>query len=98
MTLDKLSALAPSAAAAMAPAPAAAGGADFSSRLKEAIESVDAAQIRADDQLQAVAAGEDVDLHAAMISLQEADITLRAMVSVRDKAVDAYQQVMNMSI
>lgn len=98
MTLDKLSALAPSAAAAMAPAPAAASGADFSSRLKEAIESVDAAQVRADDQLQAVAAGEDVDLHAAMISLQEADITLRAMVSVRDKAVDAYQQVMNMSI
>ena len=30
--------------------------------------------------------------------LQEADITLRTMVSVRDKVVDAYQQIMNMQI
>ncbi len=71
---------------------------DFSSRLREAIESVDASQRNADDQLRAVAAGEDVDLHTAMIALEEADITLRTMVSVRDKVVNAYERVINMGI
>jgi flagellar hook-basal body complex protein FliE len=33
-----------------------------------------------------------------MIGLAEADITLRTMVSVRDRVVEAYQTVMNMSI
>ena len=96
MTIDALSAI--GAFAPAVPQPAKAGGEDFSARLEAAIASVESTQAVADDKLQAVAAGEDVDLHGAMIALQEADITLRAMVSVRDKAVDAYQTIMNMSI
>ena len=99
MTIDQLISTGAVSPAMSAPAAAASpAGPAFADRLKDAIQSVDAAQIRADDQLQAVAAGEDVNLHSTMISLQEADITLRAMVSVRDKVVNAYQQVMNMSI
>ena len=79
--------------------PAAAGGAgDFGARMQAAIQRVDEAQRVADDKLSALAAGDDVDIHGTMIALQEADITLRTMVSVRDKVVEAYQQVMNMSI
>ena len=97
MTIDQListGAIAPSVASAT-PAPSGPG---FSEQLKSAIESVNDRQIEADGHLQAVASGQDVDLHTTMIALQEADITLRAMVSVRDKVVDAYQQIMNMSI
>ncbi len=98
MTIDQLvstGAISPALAPTTAAAPSSTA---FADRLKSAIQSVDASQVHADDQLQAVAAGDDVDLHSAMIALQEADITLRAMVSVRDKVVDAYQQVMNMAI
>ena len=70
----------------------------FANQLRDAVESVNAAQINADDNLRAVAAGQDVDLHATMIALEEADISLRAMTSVRDKVVEAYERVMNMSI
>lgn len=97
MTIDQListGAIGP----ALTPATAAPTGPAFSDQLKTAIESVNDKQIQADNHLQAVASGQDVDLHTTMIALQEADITLRAMVSVRDKVVDAYQQVMNMSI
>lgn len=76
----------------------APGGVSFSDRLAGAIRSVDSQQHVADSQLQAVAAGKDVDLHSAMIALEEADISLRAMTSVRDKCVEAYERIMNMSI
>ena len=76
----------------------AAGGGDFSAKLEEAVESVSRAQVRADDKLQMLASGEEVDIHNTMIAMQEADIALRTMVSVRDKVVEAYQQVMNMTI
>ncbi|HHO53588.1 MAG TPA: flagellar hook-basal body complex protein FliE, partial [Deltaproteobacteria bacterium] len=33
-----------------------------------------------------------------MIELEKADIALRTMVSVRDKFIAAYEQVMNMSV
>ncbi|MEL6348402.1 MAG: flagellar hook-basal body complex protein FliE [Myxococcota bacterium] len=73
-------------------------GPSFADRLKEAVQSVNQEQVEADGYLKAVAAGQDVDLHTAMISLEEADISLRSMVSVRDKVVEAYERVMNMSI
>jgi flagellar hook-basal body complex protein FliE len=77
---------------------AGATGASFSDTLRDAMDSVNEAQAHADDKLAQLAAGESPDIHGTMIALQEADITLRTMVSVRDKAVDAYQQIMNMQI
>jgi flagellar hook-basal body complex protein FliE len=74
------------------------GGADFASRLDSAIRSVSDSQNVADAHLGRMASGEDVDIHTTMISMQEADIKLRTMVSVRDKAVDAYQQMMSMAV
>jgi flagellar hook-basal body complex protein FliE len=74
------------------------GASDFSAKLDQAVETVSKTQNRADDKLQALASGEDVDIHNTMIALQEADIALRTMVSVRDKVVEAYQTVMNMTI
>lgn len=79
--------------------PAASGGSQsFADTLQSALDSVNESQANADDKLAELAAGETPDLHGTMIALQEADITLRTMVSVRDKVVDAYQQVMNMQI
>ncbi len=74
------------------------GGGSFADTLQNAMDSVNETQVGADDKLAELAAGQTPDLHGTMIALQEADITLRAMVSVRDKVVDAYQQVMNMQI
>ncbi len=77
---------------------APSGSQSFADTLNNALESVNESQMQADDKLAELAAGKTPDLHGTMIALQEADITLRTMVSVRDKAVDAYQQIMNMQI
>ena len=73
-------------------------GKEFASRLESAIRSVSDAQNSADVHLGRMASGEDVDIHTTMIALQEADIQLRTMVSVRDKVVETYQQMMSMTV
>ncbi|MEC7947496.1 MAG: flagellar hook-basal body complex protein FliE [Myxococcota bacterium] len=77
---------------------ASSSGADFSQRLESAIRSVSDTQNAADVHLGRMASGEEVDIHTTMIAMQEADIQLRMMVSVRDKVVDAYQQMMSMAV
>jgi flagellar hook-basal body complex protein FliE len=42
--------------------------------------------------------GESVDLHEMMIAMEKADISLRLMVQVRNKAIDAYHEIMRMQI
>mgnify|MGYP001416924184 CR=1 FL=1 len=74
------------------------GGSGFADKLTDAIDGVSDKQLHADDKLSKLATGEDIDLHGTMIALEEADITLRTMVAVRDKVVNAYQEIMNMSI
>ena len=70
----------------------------FADTLAKAVEGVDAQQAAADQKLSGLASGKDVDLHGTMIALEEANIALRAMGSMRDKVVEAYQAVWNMQI
>jgi len=70
----------------------------FAAHLDAAVGKVDGAQHTADSALAELASGENVDLHGTMMKLQQADIAMRTMVSVRDKVVDAYQTIMNMTI
>ncbi len=70
----------------------------FAGRLESAVARVDGAQRFADSALSKLASGGDVDLHGSMIALSEAEIALKAMVSVRDKVVAAYETLMNMAV
>jgi len=79
-----------------APEPTAKPG--FADKLDSAVQSVDKLQFAADEVLTELASAEQVDLHGTMIALEKADIALRTMVSVRDKCIAAYEQVMNMAI
>lgn len=76
----------------------AGNGGAFAAHLDAAVGKVDGAQHTADSALAELASGENVDLHGTMMKLQQADIAMRTMVSVRDKVVDAYQTIMNMTI
>lgn len=67
-------------------------------RLTNAIQHIDDSQRVADLKLERLASGEDVDIHGTMIALQEADVTLRFAVSIRDKLLEGYQKIINMSI
>lgn len=87
-------------AAAIVPAtsgPETTGG-SFGDTLERAVDSVNAQQNAADQQLVGLATGQDTNLHSTMIALEEANIALRAMTSARDKVVDAYKTIWNMQV
>lgn len=70
----------------------------FSQLLKSSIDEVDAAQIESDTLTNKLALGEDVDLHQVMIAGQKANITLQAATQIRNKVVEAYQEIMRMQV
>ncbi|WP_312097872.1 flagellar hook-basal body complex protein FliE [Niallia sp.] len=71
---------------------------DFASFLKESINSVNQAQNESDALTNKLARGEDVDLSQVMIASQKANITMQATLEIRNKAVEAYQEMMRMSV
>lgn len=70
----------------------------FADTLASGLEQVEGQVNASEDALSLLASGEQVDLHGTMIELEKADIALRTMVSVRDKVIAAYEQVMNMTV
>jgi flagellar hook-basal body complex protein FliE len=96
-----LQARAAGGASETAPASGTGGapGADFASLLKNSVERIAAMQNQASALAQSYEAGDkSVDLSKVMLEVQKADLAFRAMTQVRNKLLDAYTQVMNMSV
>ena len=75
----------------------AAGGKSFNDLLTKAIGAVDNIQKDADKATVKANTGEG-SLSDAMIALGKADVALKTMLQVRNKVIDAYQEVMRMSV
>lgn len=74
-------------------------GVDFSALLKQSVDQVNDVQQQAGKLAQSFETGEtDASLAEVMVSLQKANVSFQGMVQVRNKLVDAYKDVMNMSI
>jgi flagellar hook-basal body complex protein FliE len=78
-------------------AASASKGAGFGSSLTDLISSVDASATDANDAVGKMLDGTG-DVHEAMIALQRSDLMLQLTVQVRNKLVQAYQDVMRMPI
>ncbi|WAA10710.1 flagellar hook-basal body complex protein FliE [Fervidibacillus albus] len=70
----------------------------FSNMLKNAIDEVNEAQIQADELTEKLALGENVELHEVMIAAEKASITLNASMEIRNKVIEAYQEIMQMQV
>lgn len=70
----------------------------FANFLKDAINQVNDMQIQSDHLTQKMALGENVELHDVMIASQKASIALQATMEVRNKVVEAYQEIMRMQV
>ena len=70
----------------------------FSDILKNALNSVNNAQSEADEAVKQVLSGESTDIHETMIALQKADVSLKMMLEVRNKILEAYQEVMRTQV
>jgi flagellar hook-basal body complex protein FliE len=80
-------------------ATAATGQTDFSSLLKKSIASVADTQMEAGKQAAAFERGDQgADLSTTMIAINKADLSLNTLTQVRNKLVDAYNNIMNMPV
>ena len=70
----------------------------FGTFLKEAINDVNATQIESDKMTEKLVLGKDVELHEVMIAAQKASIALNATMEVRNKVVEAYQEIIRMPV
>jgi flagellar hook-basal body complex protein FliE len=77
--------------------PEAVDGDGFGATLKSAIEKVDAMQTEADAEASKLAGGEG-NLHETMLALEKADVSMRVAMKVRNKILDAYNEVMRMPV
>lgn len=73
-------------------------GKSFSDTLNEAISNVNELQKESDLKIQELATGKTDDVASVMITAEKADIALRTMVQVRNKIIDAYQEIMKMQV
>lgn len=73
-------------------------GQSFTDLLSKAVGNVNADQVGADQSIATYLSGRQDNLHETMIQLEKADVSLRLLVNVRNKAVDAYREIMRMQI
>ena len=66
--------------------------------MREVLESTNRLQEQADNEIQALAAGKNGDLHKTMIAMEEADVSFQLLMQIRNKIVAAYQEIMRMQI
>ena len=71
-------------------------GKPFGQFLTEAIGDVNRLQQQAGDKVQAFATGGSLDVHEVMIAVEQAGTALALTTQVRNKLVDAYQEIMHM--
>jgi flagellar hook-basal body complex protein FliE len=79
------------------PATGETGGAGFSKQLGGAIQQLDQLHVEADEQANAIANGGG-NLHEVALAFEKADVAMRLATKVRNKLVEAYNEVMRMSI
>ena len=70
----------------------------FTEMLAKTISETNEKQIAADRAIEKLSTGEEKNIHNVMITMEKADISLRLLVQMRNKAVDAYDQIMRMQV
>lgn len=73
-------------------------GGNFSAWLGNEMKLVNEKIIQADDGVRRLVLGESDNLHQVMITLEKAKTSFELMVQVRNKLLDAYQDIMRMSV
>lgn len=74
------------------------GQISFKKALFEALNNVNSLQQESATATQKLATGEIEDLHQVMITAQKASIALNATIEIRNKVIEAYQEVMRMQV
>ena len=70
----------------------------FADTLKDAVGSVNQLSQAADIQVQKLATGETKNIPEVMIATEKAAVAFKLLMQVRNKVIDAYQEIMKMQV
>jgi flagellar hook-basal body complex protein FliE len=68
---------------------------EFGKVIKGAIDRVDGMDKKADKSIMDLLKGK-ADIHETMIAMQKADISMRLLLAIRNKAIEAYKEITHM--
>ncbi len=66
---------------------------DFSKVLEESLSTVNQNQVEADKAMADIATGEVKNLHQAALSIGKAETSMKVMLEIRNKALNAYKEI-----
>jgi flagellar hook-basal body complex protein FliE len=70
----------------------------FADTLKESINKVTQLEKEATTEAEKLAKMESQDLHTAMIAIEKADVSFQLMMQIRNKIINAYEEIMRMQV
>ncbi len=76
----------------------ASGGASFKDTLNNFLSDVNQMQKKADQSIEKMVSGEITDVHQVMTSVEEANTAFNMMMELRNKVMDAYQEIMRIRL
>jgi flagellar hook-basal body complex protein FliE len=70
----------------------------FGGMLKSHLAEVNHLQKEADTSIQQLASGQNKDIHNTMVDMEKAGVAFQLTMQVRNKVLEAYQEVMRMQV
>jgi len=80
------------------PAGEAAGGEDFAALVKEQLQKVNDMQSEAEENVQKLLSGETQNLTEVFTAARKAEVAFSLLMEIRNKLVDAYEEMKNMRV
>ena len=74
------------------------GGEGFLSVLKDTMNEVNTMQKKGEEAVASIATGSVRDLHQAAITIDKAELSMKMMLEVRNKALSAYKEVLRTQV
>jgi len=65
----------------------------FAKQLKSAINNVNSRQVDSENAIADIATGQVKDLHQAALSINKAETSMKLMLEIRNKALNAYKEL-----
>jgi flagellar hook-basal body complex protein FliE len=96
--LNPVSSLASGDATSLSGTHSSQGQASFSEVLGRALDEVNRMEMDANHKAERMAAGLEPDFHTVMIAAEKADLAFQLTVQVRNKVLEAYQDIMRMQV
>jgi len=70
----------------------------FMDVLKDSFEKVNEHQVQADTAIKEMVSGRNKNIHETLLAIERADSSMKLMMQVRNKVLDAYREIMRMQV